>query len=109
MGPLHIVDLGSPTTSSTPTSPTTPTPPAQIMANLAARVVLGLAANAAMAVPLRILYRHGEFAAAVFITTTMILNGFTIAHALIWRDDDTSAWWLGEGYCDAFPYVYFPS
>lgn len=109
MGPLHILDLGSPDNLlNANLTHYPPTPPSQVTANLAARVVLGLAANAAMAVPLRILYRHGEFAAAVFITTTMILNGFTIVHALVWRDDDTSAWWLGEGYCDAFPYVYFP-
>ena len=50
------------------------------------------------------LYRNGEFAAVVFIANIQFANFDTIINSLIWRDDDTSKWWSGEGLCDISPY-----
>jgi len=108
MGPSNIIDLSQPNPSFPDFYPRHPTDPAQVTANVACRIILGILANLSIWVPLRILYRHGEFAAVVLMSSTMLLNILTIVNALIWRNDDTSSWWLGYGYCDVFPYVYNP-
>ncbi|KAF4338605.1 Pheromone a factor receptor [Fusarium beomiforme] len=75
-----------------------------LTANLVCRVLLGLLANIACIVPLKNLYRNGEFAAVVFIANIEWSNLDTIINALIWRNDDTSKWWNGEGFCDVNAY-----
>lgn len=72
--------------------------------NLVCRVLLGLLANIACIVPLKNLYRNGEFAAVVFIANIEWSNLDTIINSLIWRNDDTSKWWNGEGFCDLNAY-----
>ncbi|KAM0214568.1 hypothetical protein ACHAPA_001044 [Fusarium lateritium] len=72
--------------------------------NLVSRVLLAIIANLACIVPLKNLYRNGEFAAVVFIANIQWANLDTIINALIWRNDDTSKWWSGEGFCDLNPY-----
>ncbi|WZH44649.1 pheromone A receptor-domain-containing protein [Fusarium acuminatum] len=72
--------------------------------NLISRVLLAIIANLACIVPLKNLYRNGEFAAVVFIANIQWANLDTIINALIWRNDDTSEWWSGEGFCDLNPY-----
>ncbi|KAF4968241.1 hypothetical protein FSARC_4332 [Fusarium sarcochroum] len=73
--------------------------------NLVCRVLLGILANLACLVPLKNLYRNGEFAAVVFILNIEWANLHTIVSALIWRNDDTSKWWAGQGFCDLNPYT----
>ncbi|KAJ6780705.1 hypothetical protein PWT90_02313 [Aphanocladium album] len=80
------------------------TPP--LTGNLIARVILGIIANLVCLVPLRLLYRNGEFAAVVFIIVVEIKNIFTILMALIWRTDDMESWWPGYGLCDIQQFVY---
>ncbi|KAH7162463.1 pheromone A receptor-domain-containing protein [Dactylonectria estremocensis] len=82
------------------------TPSASLMANLVSRVVLGLLANLVCLVPLRHLYRGGEFAAVVFIVNIEVINFKTVVHALIWRNDNTDSWWAGYGLCDVYPYIH---
>lgn len=77
-----------------------------LTANLVVRVVLGVIANLVCLVPLRLLYRNGEFAAVVFIIVVEIKNIFTIVMALVWRTDDMESWWPGYGLCDLQPFVY---
>ncbi|EGX96841.1 a-pheromone receptor PreA [Cordyceps militaris CM01] len=77
-----------------------------LTANLVARVVLGVVANLVCLVPLRLLYRNGEFAAAVFIVVVEVKNVFTILMALLWQTDDLASWWPGYGLCDIEPFVY---
>ena len=78
---------------------------ASLTANLVMRVLLGLIANLVCLIPLRHLYRNGEFAAVVFIINIEIKNFDTIVNALIWRNDDTHSWWPGYGLCDISPYI----
>jgi hypothetical protein len=77
-----------------------------LMANLVCRILLAVIANLICLVPLRILWRNGEFAAAVFIITVILLNIDTIIMALVWRNDDVASWWPGYGLCDAHNYYF---
>lgn len=77
-----------------------------LTANLIIRVVLGVIANLVCLVPLRLLYRNGEFAAVVFILVVEVKNIFTIVMALLWRTDDMTSWWPGYGLCDLQQFVY---
>ncbi|ROT38797.1 hypothetical protein SODALDRAFT_277871 [Sodiomyces alkalinus F11] len=78
------------------------------MANLVCRVVLGIIANIICLVPLRLLYRIGEFSAVVFVANMIGLNCLTVINALIWRDDNMTEWWPGYGWCDIHPFLYRP-
>lgn len=77
-----------------------------LTANLVVRIVLAVIANLVCLVPLRLLYRNGEFAAVVFIIVVEIKNVFTILMAAIWHTDDMESWWPGYGLCDIEPFVY---
>ncbi|OAA37259.1 a-pheromone receptor PreA [Cordyceps fumosorosea ARSEF 2679] len=77
-----------------------------LTANLVTRVALAVVANLVCLVPLRLLYRNGEFAATVLIVVIEVKNVFTILMALLWQTDDVEAWWPGYGLCDAEPFVY---
>ncbi|KAM0347106.1 hypothetical protein ACHAPU_005045 [Fusarium lateritium] len=91
---LSIFAVPGPETITTPS----------LTANLVCRVLLSILANLACIVPLKNLYRNGEFAAVVFIANIQWANLDTIINALIWRNDDTSKWWSGQGFCDLSPY-----
>ncbi|KAF4444547.1 pheromone a factor receptor [Fusarium acutatum] len=91
---LSIIVAPGPGTITTPSLTT----------NLVCRVLFGLIANIACIVPLKNLYRNGEFAAVVFITNIEWSNLDTIINALVWRNDDTSKWWNGEAFCDLNAY-----
>ncbi|GAO16894.1 hypothetical protein UVI_02046660 [Ustilaginoidea virens] len=77
-----------------------------LAANLVCRTVLALLANLVCLVPLRQLYRNGEFAAVVFILNVELKNLETVVNSLLWRDDDTASWWPGYGWCDADAYLH---
>jgi len=79
-----------------------------LMLNLALRTTLGFLAIMACLVPLRLLYRNGEFAAIVFVVNNLGLCLINTVNALIWHDDNMDNWYLGWGYCDLHPYVYVP-
>ncbi|KPM41561.1 hypothetical protein AK830_g5045 [Neonectria ditissima] len=85
--------------------PGTITSPA-LTANVILRVVLGILANLVCLVPLKHLYRGGEFAAVVFIANIMAVNFKSVIYALVWRNDDTDSWWPGYGLCDINPYIH---
>lgn len=85
-----------------------PVSPSSLTTNLICRVVFSTLSTLFMWVPLTLLHRNGELAAVVLIVVTMIYNTLTATNALIWRTDDTSSWWLGRGYCDAYIYVNYP-
>ncbi|KAL7819823.1 pheromone A receptor domain-containing protein [Trichoderma gracile] len=87
-----------------PTSPPYTTP--SLTANLICRVLLSIIANLVCLVPLRLLYRNGELAAALFILNIEIQNLRTVVNALLWRNDDLQSWWPGYGLCDVDPYVH---
>ncbi|GKT99462.1 pheromone a factor receptor [Fusarium langsethiae] len=91
---LSIIAAPGPGTTTTPS----------LTANLVCRVLFGIISNLACIVPLKNLYRNGEFAAVVFIANIELANLDTIINALIWRNDDTSKWWSGQGLCDISPY-----
>ncbi|KAJ2973941.1 hypothetical protein NQ176_g6316 [Zarea fungicola] len=77
-----------------------------LTANLFFRVFLGIIANLVCLVPLRHLYRNGEFAAVVFILVVEVKNTFTVIMALVWRNDNMETWWPGYGLCDIQQFVY---
>jgi pheromone a factor receptor len=78
-----------------------------IQVNLVFRVLFGIGAILAIAVPAKLLWRHGEFAAAAFCIITMILNLFYVINALIWPDNNVQNWYAGYGWCDFQTYVVF--
>ncbi|KAF4461175.1 pheromone a factor receptor [Fusarium albosuccineum] len=95
-GESWIVVVPGPDTITTPS----------LTANLICRVIFGLLANLMCLVPLKNLYRNGEFAAVVFILNIEMSNLNTVISALIWRDDDTDNWWPGYGLCDLNSYTH---
>ncbi|KAJ4141409.1 hypothetical protein NW768_000620 [Fusarium equiseti] len=101
-GSIHLFGRDDLSTIAAPGPATTTTP--SLTANLVCRVLLATIANIACIVPLKNLYRNGEFAAVVFIANIQFANFDTIINSLIWRDNDTSKWWSGEGLCDISPY-----
>ncbi|PNY24093.1 Pheromone a factor receptor [Tolypocladium capitatum] len=84
----------------------TPYTTASLTANLVLRVLLALLGNLVCLVPLRLLYRNGEFAAVVFILNVMAINLETVVMALVWRDDDLGSRWPGYGLCDVDAYFH---
>ncbi|KAL6908800.1 pheromone A receptor domain-containing protein [Trichoderma evansii] len=76
-----------------------------LMANLICRVVLALIGNIICLVPLRLLYRNGEFAAVIFIIVVEVQNFQNLVNALIWHNDDVASWWPGYGFCDIDSYI----
>ncbi|KAH8880394.1 pheromone receptor [Thozetella sp. PMI_491] len=78
-----------------------------LQANLFFRVFLGILANICCWVPMKLLWSNGEFAAAVFCLTTMVLNVFYSVNAMIWPDENTAKWWLGHGWCDMQVYLFY--
>ncbi|KND94858.1 Pheromone a factor receptor [Tolypocladium ophioglossoides CBS 100239] len=77
-----------------------------LTANLVVRVLLALLGNMVCLVPLRLLYRNGEFAAVVFILNVMAINLETVVMSLTWRDNDVQSWWPGYGLCDVDAYFH---
>jgi pheromone a factor receptor len=75
-----------------------------LTANLVFRVLLSFVTSIVCLVPLRILYRNGEFAAVVLILVLLLKNLETIVDSLLWRDNDMDSWWSGYGLCDIDPY-----
>lgn len=88
----------------TPLPPPYTTPSMQ--ANLVLRVTLSLLAGAVSVVPLRVLHRNGEFAAAVFIANTLMVDLETVVSSLLWHDDNMAQWWAGWGYCDVVVHLH---
>jgi pheromone a factor receptor len=76
--------------------------------NLFFRVFLGLVANIAYWVPMRVLWKNGEFAASVWCVINMILNVYYVVNALIWRNDNVQTWFDGRGWCDLQIYTVYP-
>lgn len=83
-------------------APTTPS----LTANLICRVLFALIGNLVCVVPLRLLYRNGELAAALFILVVQLQNFESAVNALIWHNDDIDSWWPGYGFCDVNSHVH---
>ncbi|KAI1317170.1 GPCR fungal pheromone mating factor [Xylariaceae sp. FL0255] len=79
-----------------------------LLANLIARVLLAFVGTVLCWVPLVLLWRNGEFAAAVLIVDVMVMNVFTIINSVIWNSDDVSNWFDGTGLCDIQVYLQGP-
>lgn len=92
-----------------PLLPTAPYTTPSMKANLVCRVVSACLANLVCLIPLRNLYRNGEFAAVVLVSTVILLNLLTVVNSLIWRDDNIKEWWRGWIWCDIHPYLYQPA
>lgn len=109
MAPLVVFDAShytlSPDGYVVPTSKIPKFLPRSLLANMICRVVIGIWALLACIVPLRLLYRNGEFAAVVCIVSVMILIIIFVVNAFIWHNQDTSHWWDGLGYCDFNIYI----
>lgn len=79
-----------------------------LVANLVLRILLSVIGILACWVPLRLLFKHGEFAAVVFIVNVCIIDLMTILNSIIWPTDDQRTWWDGQGYCDIQVYLKVP-
>ncbi|CAK7223447.1 a-factor receptor [Sporothrix eucalyptigena] len=85
---------------------TPPTPPS-LVANVILRLILCPIALLLTWVPLRILWRNGEFPACTFVTNLWALILFVFVNAAIWHNQDFDSWWLGFGWCDMQAYVQY--
>ncbi|KAI8627391.1 pheromone A receptor-domain-containing protein [Xylariaceae sp. FL1651] len=85
-----------------------PTANPGLLANLISRVILAVIGNLLCWVPLRLLFRNGEFAAVVLIVDVAIMNIFTIVNSIIWHSDHWDTWWEGTGLCDIEVYLSGP-
>ncbi|KAI9166739.1 Pheromone a factor receptor [Paramyrothecium foliicola] len=104
MEPPRLFTRDSPQIMASSTGAPFTTP--SLTTNLAFRVTLAILANLVSLVPLRLLYKNGEFAATVFILNVELKNMFTIVYSLMWRNDNMEAWWPGYGLCDVYPSIF---
>ena len=81
-----------------------PSPPA-LVANVVLRLILCPLAMLLTIVPLRMLWKNGEFPAVVFVLCTNIMALFVFVNAALWHNQDFDSWWLGYGWCDLQAYV----
>ncbi|KAM0459481.1 hypothetical protein ACHAPV_005669 [Trichoderma viride] len=102
--PFNIAPRGTPSIFTPGPPPTTFTNPS-LTANLICRVVLALLGNLVCLVPLRLLYRNGELAAAMLILVVELQNFDNALNALIWHNDDMASWWPGYGFCDVDSHI----
>ncbi|EHA50795.1 hypothetical protein MGG_06452 [Pyricularia oryzae 70-15] len=79
-----------------------------LVVDLVLRVSLATVAIIATWVPFRLLWRSGEFAAALLAANIIITNFITIIQALIWRDDAALDGYRGQGWCDVQAYINIP-
>lgn len=77
-----------------------------LKADLVLRVIFAILGNLVCLVPLRLLYRNGEFAAALLILVVEVRNVQAVLYALIWQNNDMKSWWPGYGLCDIHPFIY---
>jgi hypothetical protein len=85
-----------------------PGPNPHLTANLVARLVLCPVAVLLSWVPLRVLWRKGEFTACVMTINNCVLIFYTLVNAAVWHDQDIASWWDGHGWCDLQTYTVFP-
>ena len=85
---------------------TLPTPPS-LIANVILRLVLCPIAILLTFVPVRILWRNGEFPACTYVANLWVLIFFVFVNATIWRNQDFDSWWLGYGWCDLQAYIQY--
>ncbi|EFX00552.1 a-pheromone receptor [Grosmannia clavigera kw1407] len=78
-----------------------------LLANLVLRLILGPLALLASCVPLRLLWKNGEFPACVFVASNWLTVLLVFINAAIWHDQDFDHWWLGYGWCDFQIYIQF--
>lgn len=75
-------------------------------ADLYLKLVFSCIGNLVCLIPMRNLYRHGEFAAVLFIIIVEIRNIQTFIYGLLWPNNNMDGWWLGWGLCDIHPFIY---
>ncbi|PON27250.1 pheromone a factor receptor [Trichoderma gamsii] len=101
---VNLAPRGTPKIVLLGPAPDVSTTPA-LTANLICRVLFALIGNLICIVPLRLLYRNGELAAALFILVVQLQNFESAVNALIWHNDDVDSWWPGYGFCDVDSHV----
>jgi pheromone a factor receptor len=101
-------DISSRAGYDTASDPSSPHASTTLQVNLVFRVTLAFLTSIVCWVPLRLLYKNGEFATTVLILTVLILNLLTIVDSLLWPNDDVASWWTGDVWCDLHNYVYSP-
>ncbi len=79
-----------------------------LIANVALRLVLCPVAILITWVPLRLLWRHGEFPACVYVLNVWLEIFFVFINAAIWHNQTFDSWWLGYGWCDVVTYLQVP-
>ncbi|CAK7213804.1 a-factor receptor [Sporothrix curviconia] len=85
---------------------TLPTPPS-LAANVILRLILCPIAILLTWVPMRILWRNGEFPACTYVVNLWVLILFVFVNAAIWHNQDFDSWWLGYGWCDMQAYIQY--
>ncbi|CAK7236796.1 a-factor receptor [Sporothrix bragantina] len=83
-----------------------PTPPS-LVANVILRLILCPIAIFLTWVPMRILWRNGEFPACTFVINLWLLILFVFVNAAIWHNQSFDSWWLGYGWCDMQAFIQY--
>lgn len=107
---LSVSTMELPSYMTTPELRVGPPPPytnTPLHINLFFRVFLGILGNMCCWVPMRLLWKNGEFSASIYCVAVMTLNCYYIVNALIWRDDNVKEWYAGYGWCDLQMYTVF--
>ncbi|KAL5604709.1 hypothetical protein BROUX41_001940 [Berkeleyomyces rouxiae] len=109
MAPPTVIDLSyfslGPNDTLIPKLPPADAYPPGHLANLICRIIFGLFSFFACLVPLRMLYRNGELAGAVFVSAVLFTIVLFLIDAITWSSLDTSGWWNGVGYCDVHIFI----
>lgn len=74
--------------------------PTSLVANDVLRLILCPLGVLLTWVPMRILWRNGEFPACIFVLNIWVLILFVFVNAIIWHNQNFDSWWLGYGWCD---------
>lgn len=83
-------------------------PNPSLRANMVFRVLFAIISSVLCWVPLRLLWRNGDFAAATLVAQVLVLNAFTVFNSIAWNSDNWDEWWDGQGVCDVQVYLVTP-
>ncbi|CAK7273739.1 a-factor receptor [Sporothrix epigloea] len=83
-----------------------PSPPS-LVANVVLRLILCPLGIMLTWVPMRILWRNGEFSACTYVINLWVLILFVFVNAAIWHNQDFDGWWPGYGWCDLQAFVQY--
>jgi pheromone a factor receptor len=80
----------------------------ELFVHVMLHVVVGFVALLLSWVPFRLLWKHGELAAVIFISINALFIVLSGVNAALWPDNNTANWFRGYGWCDLQIYLHEP-